>query len=523
MFSNNSLLVADHQRKVGEMKKVLAVIVSIFWLALVVGVPALVLSGNAGQLVPVQMQEQLSQLVGQGFLARFGIAGNEPVTGAGEPSVMAETVTPAPVEEPTTAATEPPAATPTTASEPTATPLPEPTNTPAAAVPTVPAIAIPAAVRSQAELRTGPGLDFDAVGLVDAGATILVSGQDETGEWFLMENGNWILGEALASVPAVPIVLPAQEVVAEVTPTTPAVEEPSVPATPATPVVVKVNADANLRSGPGGTFERVGGANFGSDVTVVGKLATDNWYVLDTGSWIFGELLESAPDVPEVNADGTPVSGGASVVTNPPVATTPTVETPATPITSTNPITPTANNIANLRAAPDISASVVGSTTVGQALVLVGKNAAGDWLKLDSGSWIFAELVDNAPADLPVVAEDAAVSAIPTATPIAAQPEAATPITTTATTTTTVSTTTPAEVTPAEATPAGTTTETNGDSNLRAGPGQSFDIVGSVLTGTALTIIGRNEAGDWLKLENGAWIFGELVVNAPTDLPVVDQ
>lgn len=485
------------------MKKVLAVIVSIFWLALIVGIPALVLSGNAGQLIPAKMQEPLSQLLGQDLMARFNLTGAEPTAVAGEPVVVAETVTPVPEMEPTSAPTEPPAPTPIPTVQPTAIPQPEPTSPPVVEVPDV---AIPAAVRSQTELRTGPGPNFDSVGLVDAGATILVSGQDETGEWFLLENGNWISGEALASKPAVPIVLPVEEVATEATPTTPAA--PAAPATPATPVVVLVNADANLRSGPGSTFDRVGGAGFNTEVTVVGKFATDNWYLLDTGAWIFGELLASAPDVPEVNADGTPVGSTPAPSTEP--APAPTTAPGATAAS------PTANTIANLRAAPNTSAAVTGSTTVGQALVLVGKNAAGDWLKLDSGSWIFAELVDNAPADLPVASEDTLASS-GTAGDVA-QPEATTPITTPLTATETVSTTTPAGETTAATDPV-----TNGDSNLRAGPGQSFDIVGSVLTGTTLTIIGRNEAGDWLKLENGAWIFGELVANAPTDLPVAAQ
>lgn len=491
------------------MKKVLAVIVSIFWLALIVGIPALVLTDNIGLLIPAQVQEQVTQLIGPGLLERFNIAGTTLVVD--EPVVIAETVTPAPAIEPTATPAEPAAPTPTTEPQPTATPQVEPTSTPVVSVSVAPTITIPVAVLGQAELRIGPGLDFDSVGLVDAGATILVSAQDETGEWFQMDNGNWIPSEVLASKPAVPIVLPEQAVVAEATPITPESAAPVAPATPAGPVVVKVNADANLRSGPGGTFDRVAGAGFGTEVSVVGKLATDNWYLLDTGTWIFGELLASAPDVPAVNADGTPVDGAASAVTNPSTATAPAVEAVA-PITPTTPITPTANSIANLRAAPNTSAAVITSTIAGQPLVLVGKNAAGDWLKLDSGSWIFAELVDNAPADLPVVSEDTPASSGTAVAP--AQPEATAPITTTGT----VSATTPAGDTIAATTP-----QTNGDSNLRAGPGQSFEIVGSVLTGTALKLVGRNAAGDWLKLENGAWIFSELVSNAPTDLPVVNQ
>ena len=490
------------------MKKVLAVLVSIFWLALIVGIPALVLTGNAGRLIPVQVRDQMTQLVGQDLLARFDVAGNEPTPAIDEPIVVAETVTPAPAVEPTVAATEPPPPTPITEAQPTATP--QPTSTPAATLPEIPTITIPVAVRGQAELRTGPGPEFDSVGLVDAGATVLVAAQDETGEWFLMDDGNWIPGEALASKPAVPILLPAPAVTPEAAPTeAPAIETP---ATPAAPVVVKVNGDSNLRSGPGGTFDRVGGVTFGSDVNVVGKFATDNWYLLDTGSWIFGVGLESAPDVPQVNADGTPV--GSAPAPSPAPSTAPAPAATAAPGATT--ASPTANNIANLRAAPNTSAAITGSTIVGQALVVAGKNAAGDWLKLDSGSWIFSGLVDNAPADLPVAAEDGAAGSATTTT--AAQPPLATPITATVPTTTTVTTTTPTEATPATTTP-----ETNGDSNLRAGPGQSFDIVGSVLTGTALTLIGRNEAGDWLKLQNGAWIFGALVDNAPADLPVAAQ
>lgn len=56
----------------------------------------------------------------------------------------------------------------------------------------------------------------------------------------------------------------------------------------------------------------------------------------------------------------------------------------------------------------------------------------------------------------------------------------------------------------------------NTNARLRAGPGTEYQQVGSVLAGTALDIVARNEAGDWYQLASGAWIFGELVDNAPT-------
>ena len=55
----------------------------------------------------------------------------------------------------------------------------------------------------------------------------------------------------------------------------------------------------------------------------------------------------------------------------------------------------------------------------------------------------------------------------------------------------------------------------NVNARLRAGPGTHYPQVGSVLEGTALEIVARNGAGDWYQLASGAWIFGELVSNAP--------
>ncbi len=496
------------------MKKVLAVVVSIFWLVLIVGIPALVLTGNAAQLIPASLQEQLAQLGGQDLISMLGLT-TDPSSSVNEPIVVVETVTPAPEVAATATPTDLPSPTP----EPpaTATPLPVPTEEPTPDTPALPSVAFPVAVRGQAELRTGPGLEFDSVGLVDAGATILISAQDESGEWFQLENGNWIASEALTSKPPVPIVLAGQDVTPAATPETPVAAVVITPAAPATPVVVRVNGDANLRSGPGSTFDRVGGAGFGTNVNVVGKFATDNWYLLDSGSWIFGELLESAPDVPQVNADGTPVGGAAPALSATTPITPSTVITPSTAITAT----PTANTIANLRAAPNTSAAIIGTAQPGQALVVVGKNGAGDWLKLDTGSWIFAELVDNAPANLPVVSEDAAAVSGNSANPT--QPAATTPITQTATTpiTQTVATETPVTGAPATVTPAASSAAV--DANLRSGPGTTFDLVGSITAGTALKIVGRNEVGDWLKLDSGVWIFGELVANAPADLPVVTQ
>lgn len=61
----------------------------------------------------------------------------------------------------------------------------------------------------------------------------------------------------------------------------------------------------------------------------------------------------------------------------------------------------------------------------------------------------------------------------------------------------------------------------NKNANLRSGPGTTFGIVGSVKTGQALDLVGRNADSTWYKLKAGQWIAAFLVTGAPTNLPVV--
>lgn len=68
--------------------------------------------------------------------------------------------------------------------------------------------------------------------------------------------------------------------------------------------------------------------------------------------------------------------------------------------------------------------------------------------------------------------------------------------------------------------PATTTATANRNANLRSGPGTTYNVAGSVRTGQALTLTGRNQAGDWFQLADGTWIAAFLVNNAPVGLTV---
>lgn len=69
-------------------------------------------------------------------------------------------------------------------------------------------------------------------------------------------------------------------------------------------------------------------------------------------------------------------------------------------------------------------------------------------------------------------------------------------------------------------------------SNLRAGPGTTFAVVGGLKTGATMKVVAKNDASNWYQLDNGQWIAAFLVqqsnaaptiVVEPTPTPVVEQ
>ncbi len=59
-------------------------------------------------------------------------------------------------------------------------------------------------------------------------------------------------------------------------------------------------------------------------------------------------------------------------------------------------------DLANLRAGPSTDYDAVGSARRGETVEPMARNAAGDWLRLRNGAWIYASLVDRVPENLPV-------------------------------------------------------------------------------------------------------------------------
>jgi len=77
--------------------------------------------------------------------------------------------------------------------------------------------------------------------------------------------------------------------------------------------------------------------------------------------------------------------------------------TPAPVITTTVAAGSKVNDAANLRGGPGTTFPIVGQAPAGDNVTIVGRSQAGDWLQLEGGAWIAAFLIDEAPADMPVV------------------------------------------------------------------------------------------------------------------------
>lgn len=113
-------------------------------------------------------------------------APSTPTTRAG-PTPIPATATPRPRATPTSAPQ--PTATPTTPSSPT----PEPTATPAPPAPHV---------ASNANLRAGPGTNYDIAGSAAADTPVEIVATDPSGDWYLLANGAWIAAFLIADAPA---------------------------------------------------------------------------------------------------------------------------------------------------------------------------------------------------------------------------------------------------------------------------------------------------------------------------------
>ncbi len=540
----------------GILKRIIAVLVSIVWLSLILALLAGFLAPNLHQLLPAPVREFTDPQV---LRERWQSFTDSLVTGIGvqPPVEPVATETPTPDAALSTAPTATPEPEPST---PTPPPLPSPTPTTAPAVspdedeepPSLEtSVSLLVSEAGQADLRSAPSEDADVIGLVAAGGRINVTGRDPTGDWYRLEDGTWIDADDLVEAPLdqVPIVVVETQQPPEDTQeaSPPSDTETDAPPTELVPVLAAVNADSNLRAGPGVEFDRIDGINFGEEASIVGISPDGEWYLLESGLWLFAALVTEAVDVPVVNEDGqldqmaaagTEQQETEQAGTDEQQAETeqtqedseqPAAEQPETDDQETATDTEQTDADAeqpqpvviaplgaNLRAGPGVDFERVDGAEEGKVLTIVAQDETGAWLQLDDGSWISAALVANVPADLPVA------SAEVTEDEQDAQPDEDEQDAQDAQTDEDeqdeqdTQTDEEQQDTLEEITPVLFAT-VNTDATLRDGPGLDATIVDFAPAGTQLTIVDRSDDEEWLQLENGFWILAALADILPAE------
>ena len=516
----------------GILKRIVAVLVSIVWLSLILVLLAGFFAPDLHQLLPPPVREFTDPQV---LRERWQSFTDSLVTGIGAqpPAEPVATETPTPDAALSTAPTQTPVPEAPT-STPPPVPSPTPTTPPAMSSdddeePSALEISVSVSEAGQADLRSAPSEDADVIGLVAAGGKVNVNGQDSTGNWYRLEDGTWISADDLVEAPLdqVPVVMVETQQSPEVPqePSPPSDAETDTPSTERVPVSAVVNADSNLRAGPGIEYDRVDGINFGEEASIVGISADGEWYLLENGVWLFAALVTEAVDVPVVTEDAPSDQMAAAGAEQPDTeqagtdeqqaATEETQEdteetdieqadtddesTTETEQTETDAEQPQpvviAPRGANLRAGPGLEYDRVDGAEEGKILAVVAQDESGEWLKLEDGSWIFAALVENVPENLPEESEEVTEEEQDEQDAQTDEDEQETQ----------------------EETEPVVFAIVNTDANLRNGPGLDATIVESASAGAQVTIVDRSDDEQWLQLDNGFWIFATLVDILPVE------
>jgi len=206
-------------------------------------------------------------------------------------------------------------------------------------------------VTNNANLRSGPATSYAILGKAAAGQTVTIAGQDDSGNWYHLTNGQWIAAFLVDTQASVPLLAPTATkpmtstvilvptavistglktaiLVPTPTPTVPATPSP-LPTVASIPLAasktVTALRDANLRGGPSTSYPITGGVSSGQTLTLTGHNADSSWFQLTSGAWIAAFLINdgSAPA-----PTPTPIPPAASTAA-------PTAAPPA-PVTSGN-------------------------------------------------------------------------------------------------------------------------------------------------------------------------------------------
>lgn len=204
----------------------------------------------------------------------------------------------------------------------------------------------------------------------------------------------------------------------------------------------------------------------------------------------------------------------------------PTVTQPrstSTPVLAT--LSVTVNSPMGVRRGPSAVFDRLGSVAVDDKITVSGKNAAGDWWRIEyegQEGWVYAPNFSSDRVRIVSTPVWPTITPRPTRTPTRVRPTA---------------TRRPPTSTPTRVRPTATPTPAqpyiriaSRNMNVRRGPGTNYTVIGYATTGQEFDITGRNADGTWWRIDfegEDAWIYAPFVtaVNAdrirsvPTPIP----
>lgn len=299
-------------------------------------------------------------------------------------------------------------------------------------------------------VREGAGPTAYRLGTLNQGEQVFVIGQNTDGTWLQIR---WAYGTGWVSEPFLAVSGGAVGVVAD----------GALPVTaPAAFGVVTVTY-LNVRSGPSLNYDIIGQVYGGQQVPITGQSADGQWFQVDTEAgtgWVYSSYMIArneyggAPVVAEA-ADG---QGGL-----------------------VGPIGVVNTGALNLRSGPGPQYSVVGIVPGGSEGVIVGRN--GDW-----SWWLMETDVGTGWASGLYILVRGDTFGIPYAEPgQAAVPQVGDQ---------------PGGVAPPSEAALPIAVVSSGALNIRTGPNGAFDSLGTVETGTHLTVIGQSPDRGWWLVES---------------------
>lgn len=253
-----------------------------------------------------------------------------------------------------------------------------------------PAIAI---VEAQTlNVRSGPGVNFSVIGVVEGGDQLPIVGSSADRQWFNVQTPfgpGWVSDL---------YVLTRNEFGSA--PVTTNTVDPTAVAGP----IAVVNAfQLNVRSGPDATFTIIDTVSGGEQFQILARNETFTWVLIDNGDvdgWVRRLYVIIRGDTTNLQVA---TAQTAATVTDPNTGETTDV-VPATP----GPVAFVASGALNVRSGPNVAFEPLGFVFAATRMPIIGQSADGDWWQVESPlgvGWVTKRLiiVENSALNVPVV------------------------------------------------------------------------------------------------------------------------